>query len=201
MTAMREADQAERRCIVSGDSLPKDALIRFVVAPDGRVVPDLEEKLPGRGLWLRARSDMIRTACAKGAFSKAARRETRAPNDLAEAVERLLRRRCLEFIGLARRSGALVVGFEAVRAFLSEEAAGALLAASDGAADGRAKIRALAPGVPLVDQFAAAELGAAVGRDHIVHGAVAKGRLAERIVREASRLAGMNENQSVDEGT
>ena len=91
------------------------------------------------------------------------------------------------------------MGFEAVRAFLSEEAAGALLAASDGAADGRAKIRALAPGVPLVDQFAAAELGAAVGRDHIVHGAVAKGRLAERIVREARRLAKFIEKQGVNE--
>jgi predicted RNA-binding protein YlxR (DUF448 family) len=171
--------------------LPKDALIRFVIGPDGRVVPDLDSKLPGRGLWLRAERDIICTACAKGAFSRAARREARTPSDLAGEVERLLRRRCLELIGLARRAGALVVGFEAVRAFLSEDSAGALLAASDGAADGRAKIRALAPDVPLVDQFDGHELGAALGRDHVVHGAVATGRMADRIVREARRLAGV----------
>jgi predicted RNA-binding protein YlxR (DUF448 family) len=197
--AVREADQSERRCIVSGEVLPKEALLRFVIGPDGRVIPDLDEKLPGRGLWLRARGDMIRLACAKGAFSRAARSEARVPNDLAEEVERLLRRRCLELIGLARRSGALVVGFEAVRAFLSEASAGALLAAADGAADGRGKIRALAPGVPLVDLFAAHDLGAAVGRDHIVHGAVAEGRLAERIVREAGRLAGVIGITGIDE--
>ena len=189
MAAAREADQAERRCIVSGDVLPKDALIRFVIGPDGCVVPDLDAKLPGRGLWLRPERDIIRAACAKGAFSRAARREARPPDDLPGDVERLLRRRCLELIGLARRSGALVAGFEAVKAYLSEEEAGALLAASDGAADGKGKIRALAPGVPVVDQFDGQELGAALGRDHVVHGAVAKGRLAERIVREAARLA------------
>ena len=199
MAAVREADQAERRCIVSGEVMPKEALIRFVIAPDGRVTPDLEEKLPGRGLWLRAERDIIRAACAKGAFSRAARREARASSDLAEEVERLLRRRCLELIGLARRSGALVVGFEAVRAFLADEVAGALLAAADGSADGRSKVRALAPEVPLVEQFDARELGAAVGRDHIVHGAVAKGRLAERIVREARRLAKFIEKQGVNE--
>lgn len=191
MVAARDADQAERRCIVSGDILPKEALLRFVVGPDGTVVPDLDAKLPGRGLWLRAERDIIRAACAKGAFSRAARREAHPPGDLPGDVERLLRRRCLELIGLARRSGALVAGFEAVKAFLSEAEAGALLAASDGATDGKGKIRALAPGVPVVDQFDGQELGAALGRDHVVHGAVAKGRLAERIVREAERLAGV----------
>jgi predicted RNA-binding protein YlxR (DUF448 family) len=191
MAMAREADQAERRCIVSGDVLPKEALLRFVIGPDGSVVPDLDAKLPGRGLWLRAERDIIRAACTKGAFSRAARCEAHAPSDLAGDVERLLRRRSLELIGLARRSGALVVGFEAVRKFLVEEPAGALLAASDGADDGRNKVRALAPDVPIVDVFDGQELGAAVGRDHVVHGVLAKGRLAERIVREASRFAGV----------
>jgi uncharacterized protein len=201
MAAAREADQAERRCIVSGEVLPKEALLRFVIGPDGSVVPDLDAKLPGRGLWLRAERDIIRTACAKGAFSRAARCEARAPSDLAGDVERLLRRRCLELIGLARRSGVLVAGFEAVRAFLSEETAGAVLAASDGAADGRGKIRALAPDVPIVDQFDGQELGAALGRDHVVHAAVAKGRLAERIIREAARLSSVIGTTGINEGT
>ena len=191
METMRKDADPQRRCIVSGESLPRDALLRFVIAPDGSVVPDLDEKLPGRGLWLRPERDILRAACAKGAFSKAARRETRPPDDLAAQVERLLRRRCLDLIGLARRSGALVAGFEKVRAFLASEHAGLLLAASDGAADGRGKIRALAPNVALVDAFASEELAQAVGREHVVHAVVAKGRLADRILHEARRLAGV----------
>jgi predicted RNA-binding protein YlxR (DUF448 family) len=199
MQTMRKDADPQRRCIVTGQSLPREDLLRFVVAPDGAVVPDLDEKLPGRGLWLRAERDILRTACAKGAFSKAARRETKLPDDLAAQVERLLRRRCLDLIGLARRSGALTAGFEKVRAFLASEDAGLLLAASDGAADGRGKIRALAPNVALVDAFTAEELGQAVGREHIVHAAVAKGRLANRILHEAHRLAGVR-GEGADSG-
>lgn len=191
MQTMRKDADPQRRCIVSGESRPRDDLLRFVVAPDGVVVPDLDEKLPGRGLWLRAERDILRTACAKGSFSKAARRETKPPDDLANQVERLLRRRCLDLIGLARRSGALTAGFEKVRSFLASEEAGVLIAASDGAADGRAKIRALAPTVPMVDTLSAEELGAAIGREHIVHAVVAKGRLAERLLLESRRLAGV----------
>ena len=201
MQTMRKDADPQRRCIVSGQSLPRENLLRFVVAPDGLVVPDLDEKLPGRGLWLLAERDILRTACAKGAFSKAARRETRLPDDLAAQVERLLRRRCLDLLGLARRSGILVAGFEKVRAFLASEDAGVLLAASDGAADGRAKIRALAPGVPLVDVLTAEELGAAIGREHIVHAVIAKGRLAERVLHEASRLSGLLEDRTVADAT
>jgi predicted RNA-binding protein YlxR (DUF448 family) len=188
---MRKDADPQRRCIVTGQSLPREDLLRFVVAPDGAIVPDLDEKLPGRGLWLRAERDILRTACAKGAFSKAARRETRLPDDLAAQVERLLRRRCLDLIGLARRSGILTAGFEKVRAFLASEDAGVLIAASDGAADGRAKIRALAPTLPMVDVLTAEELGAAIGREHIVHAVVAKGRLAERLLLDARRLRGV----------
>lgn len=191
MQTMRKDADPQRRCIVTGQSLPREDLLRFVVAPDGAIVPDLDEKLPGRGLWLLAERDILRTACAKGAFSKAARRETKLPDDLAAQVERLLRRRCLDLIGLARRSGALTAGFEKVRAFLASEDAGVLIAASDGAADGRAKIRALAPAVPMVDALTAEELGAAIGREHIVHAVVAKGRLAERLLHEARRLTGV----------
>ena len=191
MQTMRKDADPQRRCIVTGQSLPREDLLRFVVAPDGAIVPDLDEKLPGRGLWLLAERDILRTACARGAFSKAARRETKLPDDLAAQVERLLRRRCLDLIGLARRSGALTAGFEKVRAFLASEDAGVLIAASDGAADGRAKIRALAPAVPMVDALTAEELGAAIGREHIVHAVVAKGRLAERLLHEARRLTGV----------
>ena len=59
-----------RRCIVTRESLPEPRLIRFVLAPDGRVVPDLARKLPGRGLWLSARRDIVDRACAGNLFAK-----------------------------------------------------------------------------------------------------------------------------------
>jgi predicted RNA-binding protein YlxR (DUF448 family)/ribosomal protein L7Ae-like RNA K-turn-binding protein len=188
--APRRKAAPERRCIVTRETAPTAELLRFVVAPDGTVVPDLEGRLPGRGLWLRARRDIVETACARNAFPRAARAPVRVADDLADRIEGLLLRRCLDVIGLARRAGNAVAGFEKTRAMVASGRAGALIAASDGAADGRGKLRALAADLPLVEQFTASELGAAFGRDMAVHAAIAAGGLCDRLVAESGRLAG-----------
>lgn len=188
MRAMRESKDVERRCIVTGEIVPKEELLRFVVGPADEIVPDLDESLPGRGLWLKAGRDMIAKACSSGAFARAAHRGVHPPEDLVGQVERLLRRRCLSLIGLARRAGAVAIGFDGVRTFLAAQRPGLLIEARDGAADGRQKLRAMAPDAPLVDLFDAAELGEAMGREHLVHAAIEKGRMAERIWRETRRL-------------
>ena len=106
---------SERRCIHTRQTAPRDGLIRFAVSPEGEVVPDLEEKLPGRGLWLTASADIVRAACAENSFSKAARRNVSVPSDLPDRLVALLNRRCLDLIALARKSGAAIAGFEKVR--------------------------------------------------------------------------------------
>lgn len=177
-----------RKCIVSGAQRPKTEMFRFVIGPGGMVVPDLDERLPGRGLWLSAERDMVNTACAKGLFAKAARRGVKVPADLEGVLEGLMVRRCLDLIGLGRRAGDVVQGFEKAAARFRSGKGGVLLSASDGAAEGRKKIRALAPAEPLLDQFSARELGQALGRDRAVHVVMTKSRLAESLIREAGRL-------------
>jgi predicted RNA-binding protein YlxR (DUF448 family) len=200
----KQPEPPVRRCIVSGAREPVDRLVRFVVGPDGEIVPDVAAKLPGRGLWLRADRDMISAASVGDAFSRSARRRVSVPADLADRVERSLKRHCLGLIGLARRSGQLLVGYEKVRAALASGRVGALLEARDGAAGGRSKVTGRAPEVPVVELFDAGEIGAAVGREHVVHAAVLRGRLAERILAEAARIAAVvadTARDGTDEGT
>lgn len=179
-----------RRCIASRAVKPKAELVRFVLSPDGEIVPDVDERLPGRGLWCSASRDMLDTACAKGLFAKAARAGVRIPPGLSDRVEDLLERRCESLLGLARRAGQLVAGFEKVRAWLAEGNAGLLVEAADGAADGRGKLSAVAGDLPRVEVLRAVELGRALGRERMVHVAVAPGRLADGLLREAARLSG-----------
>lgn len=188
---LEEEKGPNRRCIATGKVLPVEQLIRFVVGPDGVVVPDIEARLPGRGIWLSAGRDMVNTAAAKNLFAKAFRRKVTVPADLAERLAALLLRRCLERIGLARRAGQAVTGFEKVRGELKAGRGAVLLAAADGAADGREKIRALAPALPLVAVLRSDELGAAFGRGYAVHAVLTAGRLAEGLKIDAARLAGM----------
>lgn len=184
------ADGAQRRCLVTRASGERNQLIRFVLDPEHRVLPDLDERLPGRGMWLSADRDVVNKAVAGRLFARAARAPAAAETDLADTVERLLARRALDSVGLARRAGQVVVGFEQVRAWLRASKAAVLIAAADGAAEGRAKLRRLAPDLPLVTAFSRAELGACIGRDDVVHVAVAPGGLAQRLLRDVERLAG-----------
>jgi len=187
-----------RRCIVGHAVQPKDGMIRFVIAPDGEVVPDLEETLPGRGLWVTADRAVLAKAMGKSVFAKAARRAVRVPPDLAERLERLLERRCLNGLGLARRAGHVLAGYEKVREALKVNQVGRggpppalLVEAADGSLDQRGKVTALAPSLPVIDLFASAEMAAALGRDHVVHAVVARGRLAKGLVRDVARLKGL----------
>jgi len=189
-----EADREQgplRRCLATREVRPKAELLRFVVGPDDRLLPDPAERLPGRGLWLTPRRDIVAAAVAKGLFAKAAGRRVVPAGDLAGEVERLLRARCLALLGLARRAGQLRTGFEKVREDLKAGRSGLLLAARDGAADGRAKLTALAGDLPVVALFDSAELSAALGRDKVVYAAVAAGGMAQRLLREIGRLQGM----------
>lgn len=196
----RMADGApERRCIVTRASGPRDGLIRFVISPEDEVVPDLAERLPGRGLWLTAQGDIVRRACAENSFAKAARRRVTVPADLPDRVAALLDQRCLDLIGLARRSGDAVAGFEKVRAAAGGGNVALLIAATDGADDGRGKLERALPGAELLALWTAAQLGAPFGRDRVVHAAVLAGGLADRLAREAARLRGLR-NESAGDG-
>lgn len=172
-------------------------LLRCVVGPDGTIVPDVEGRLPGRGLWLTPRRDIVERALQKRLFARAARRPVAAPPEFADRIEGLLVRRCGELLGLARRAGHVVAGFEKVGAAVRRQRAELLLEALDGAEGGRRKLAALARGLPSARVLTAAELGAAFGRERVVHAAVGGGPLAARLLAELSRLAGMRDAAEV----
>jgi predicted RNA-binding protein YlxR (DUF448 family) len=120
----RERTSPLRRCLVSRESLPKSQLIRFAADPDGKVLPDIDGKLPGHGFWVQAERKALEHACRRNLFAKAAKQSLTVPADTLDLVESLLRRRCLDLIGLARRAGAAVAGFEKCRAWLQSGRAG-----------------------------------------------------------------------------
>jgi uncharacterized protein len=185
-----------RRCIVTRERLPKEQLIRFVVGPDKALVPDLTATLPGRGIWLSASVDVLETARAQGGlgrvFARAARGPVVVPSDLFGVLEKALARRIGELLGLARRASQAVAGFDKAREWLRSGRSRLILQASDGSPAERTRF--LSGGgecVTVFDPLPAAALGQVFGRDHVVHVAIAPGRLGERLAVEASRLRGL----------
>ncbi|WP_246495092.1 RNA-binding protein [Ameyamaea chiangmaiensis] len=178
----------ERRCIVTRAQGRPQRMIRFVVGPDRQIVPDLAGRLPGRGMWLSARPDVLETARRRGAFARAARQQVAVPDDILQIVLDGLARRRNEALGLLRRSGQVVAGFVKAREWVVNGRAALVVQAADGSPDERGRLLSGARQLPVVEISGAAELGALFGRDHVVHAAVAHGALAQRLLNDNERF-------------
>lgn len=192
MTASRKADP-RRRCIVTGQTLDKAELVRFIVAPGGTLVPDIEGKLPGRGLWVSASRKAIDEAVRKGTFARAAKTKIVTPEEISTLIAGLLAKRCLNLLGLGRKSGKVITGFEKVRAALKAGRVRLLIEAADGAPDGKRKLAGPATGVPCVDNFTSLDLSLALGSGNVVHAAVTDSGVADALLKDICRLDGFCE--------
>lgn len=197
-----KGSDSTRRCISTGLTLPKEALIRFVAGPDGEVVPDLGNELPGRGAWVKAERAAIDRAIGKGLFAKPLEIAKKPPDSLSHTVESLLVKRTLGLLGLAKKSGLIVTGYERVKETMDKSEAGlariaALLEASDGSDDGRrsilAKAKAMELDAPVCGLFSSSELSMALGSANVIHACLLSagaGTLHARFLQEAGRTAG-----------
>jgi predicted RNA-binding protein YlxR (DUF448 family) len=188
----------ERTCAVTRAKLAPEELIRFVRGPDGSIVPDIANRLPGRGVWLSCRKSIVAEAVRRNVFAKSLKKAATASPDLADLVERLLMNRTASALSFAVKAGQVLAGFTKVENAIDKGEAVALIHASDAAADGRSKLdrkfkamRAeLAPGrePEFVTELTNDELSLAMGRSHVVHAALTKGGAAQNFIREAGRL-------------
>lgn len=197
-----DASSPERTCVVTRTRQPQEALVRFVLSPDGLVTPDIAGRLPGRGVWVSARRDEVETAAKKGAFARGFKAQVRVPDGLADLVETLLLKRCVDLLGLARKAGEAITGQEQVRDALKSGPPAFLLEASDGAEDGRKKVyflaKALYSGVKVAGALSAQELGMAFGRDRVIHGLVRPGAIAGNWEIAYRRLTGFRTAPELD---
>lgn len=184
-------EDPERRCIVTGESQPKAGLIRFGLGPEGQVVADVMNRLPGRGFYVVADRAAIEKAAKKGLFARAARQPVVVSEDLLAQVDAALLRRVVDMIALARKAGEAVAGYEKVKDWLDKDQAKLLIQASDGSERGKAKLYPPYGKDSLITCLTSGELGLAFGRDRAIHAALAAGGLERRVVEEAARLAGL----------
>jgi predicted RNA-binding protein YlxR (DUF448 family) len=209
----RGPDEPRRRCIATMESRLQSEMIRFVLSPSGEVTPDLVHRLPGRGAWVLSSRSALETAVKRNAFARAFKGKAKASPQLADQVEGLLVKRLLDQLGLAKRAGDLILGFEQVREAIRAARPACLIEASDGAEDGREKVLALLLAAhgpsrnrtsavgndersenldlpPVIGCFSADELGMALGRGRVIHACLKQGRFAQSWMGELMKLSG-----------
>ena len=181
---------SERKCIATGQVLSKSQLVRFVLGPNSVIYPDTENKLPGRGIWVKADRSAIIQAQKGQLFSRAAKQSAECLENLAEQVENLVANRIIKLIGLSRKSGQCVCGYEKVKDWLKKDIAKVLIQSSDGSNREKSRLRTPADG-QFIGWLSSKELGKVFGRENITHCALASGGLTQRIVEDAQRLKGL----------
>ncbi len=180
----------ERMCIVSRVVKPEEELVRFALSPEGKVVPDLARKLPGRGVWVSLDEKAIAEAQKRKLFAKGFGAAAEAETDLPELVGKLLRQEAVARLALARKAGLVTSGFMKVEEALAKGKVQILLHAKGAGADGTIKLnRKAAEGVVISDLFGADELDLAFGRENVVHAGVAGGGLTEKLLDSLRRWA------------
>lgn len=187
----------ERLCAVTRESRDAAELIRFVLSPDGIIVPDLDRRLPGRGVWIGCDRNLVEKAIQTQAFSKSLKMKAEAPKDLADLTDGLILKRVTGALSLANKAGLVIAGFEKVFAAIEKGPVRAVLHGADAAADGRSKIdrkyKAVqaSRGQPaiVVNVLTIVQMSLAIGRGSVVHAALIPGGLSDRFLEEAERLA------------
>jgi predicted RNA-binding protein YlxR (DUF448 family) len=185
----------ERTCIVTRKAQPVDALIRFVIGPDGALVPDLKKSLPGRGAWVTGTRAILSEAVKRNAFSRAFGKPVKADGELVVLTERLLERAALDALAMAGKARLVVAGFAKVETALARHSVKALIHASDAARDGVRKLESAVRAqlgdeitLPAIVSFASAQLDLALGRPNVVHAALLAGPAGQTFLARCSRL-------------
>ncbi len=191
----KDRSVAERQCIATGASQPKAGLIRFVVGPEGQIVPDLAEKLPGRGIWVAADAAALEKAVKKNLFARAARSQVKVDPDLAEQVADLLAERVVSLLSLARKAGQAIAGAEKVKTALMAGEVVCLLQASDGSDREKARLRPPEGEDTHFQVLTAQEMGLAFGRDRVIHAGLIAGGLTAQVRYESARLSKLRCNR------
>lgn len=185
-----------RLCAVTRVHKAPEAMLRFVVDPQERIVLDLRRRLPGRGVWVDATAATLAEAVKKNVFAKSLKRKVAVPETLVADVERLLVRRVADALALANKAGAIVAGFTKVEERIASGEAALVLHASDAAPDGAGKLdgrlRAVAeaggPPAEICKELTSEEMSLALGRMNVVHAAATEGGATRRLLEEAGRL-------------
>jgi hypothetical protein len=196
----------ERMCAATRAVKPIGEMIRFVVAPDGAVVPDVKQNLPGRGIWVTATGEALRQAIKRKAFGAGFKRDVKVDSDLVALTDRLLERAVLDALAICGKAGLAVAGFAKVEAALSRGRIVALLHASDAAPDGVRKLDAAmqrssegASPARIVDDLSSEQLDLALARPNVVHAALLPGSASNTFLARHARLVRFRAGASAGE--
>jgi predicted RNA-binding protein YlxR (DUF448 family) len=196
-------EELERQCALTREVKPVADLIRFVVSPDGELVPDTDARAEGRGVWITLGDKAVSEAVKKKAFERSLKEKVKLPENLPALTRQRLTERFVSSLQMAKKAGQLMTGAGKVKDAIDAGDVLALITATDAAADGRSKLLSSlqgwrkaaseagleAPDVPHLELLDSSQLGLALGVENVIHAALVNGAASQSALKRAIRLA------------
>jgi len=204
---MPKKSEVMRECCLTRETRPASDLIRFALGPDDEIVPDVDARAPGRGVWVTLSEAMVEQAVGKRAFGRSLKQKVSVPPDLAQLAGRRLEERLLGALGLARKAGQIVTGAAKVESAIAAGNIKALFTASDAAENGRDKmlahLRARYPqgSIGHYEFLSSGQMDLALGLENVIHAALVAGAAADAALARAERLARYRSANGKEDGT
>lgn len=179
-------EQIERKCILDGTVKPLAELLRFVEL-NNELLPDFNKKLPAKGMYVTANRLSLIKALEKKLFHKVSRHNLRISEDFMENVERLLKQKALDSLNIARKSGALLTGFEKLKEAVKKNKVSFIVEAVDAGLDGKEKVALLAKSIEIFNLFSIDELDKTLNKENTVYVAVLKGDVSGMVYQNLKK--------------
>ncbi len=192
MAPKGNAEAPQRSCLGCRTSKDKSLLIRFVQTPDMEILPDLENRLPGRGAYTCIDKRCLAAAVEQRQFKRSFKHDVSVmpAEQLVEYVRQQLHGRIIGLIGLANKAGMITGGGSMVMdALKGKKIPGLVIVATDVSAPIGAKIiyAAAVHNVPHRTVVTKDDFGAILGKAPRSAIAVASGGFVAQLVKAIDR--------------
>ncbi len=190
---MKSAESGpQRTCVACRQTKNKRELVRYVLAPDKTVLVDYRQHLPGRGGYTCFSVTCLQDAVKRRGFQRCFKTQNLSVDagQLLEQLTDAVDQKIISLIGMARKSGQLISGSNAIIEALRKSATPTLviIAADISAAIGQ-KIETLAArsDIYCVRLYDKLQLGQMLGKEERSVIAVQAGKLADSLLNELHR--------------
>lgn len=200
--ASQSATGPKRSCIACRREGEKGTFLRFVLAPDGAVTPDIEEKLPGRGAYTCQSRRCLLDAVKRRQFSRAFKGVAAAVDGqvMDELLQQIMKQRIAGYLSLANKAGTTVSGGDAIeRSLKGSHLPRILVLATDTSPAIAEKLAGMATraAVPVVQVLSKEVLGQLMGKESDRSAvAVSSSGFAQSLMKEIERYRNYLEEEN-----
>ncbi|MGI9352811.1 MAG: RNA-binding protein [Rhizobiaceae bacterium] len=196
---MTGRDMNPRTCVATKEEKSPDEMIRFVLDPENRVVPDLKRNLPGRGVWVTAEKEKVLEVVKKNLFARGFNHAVKADAGLADMIEERLKTSLSGLVSMARKAGVAAIGQAKVEELARRGEILVLIQAADSDGDGKQKIGRLLEKQhqkPVTfEAFTSMELDQLLGTVNTVHVGFAESHLTGQVAKAIERIKAFTDMQ------